>query len=151
MDRPPREPTRSLFSRHLLGLSVIQGLVSLTAVVAVYLWATAAGLTDGGVRALSFTTLMLANLALIFVNRSWTGPILRSARRHGPTNRPLWWVVLGTLLTLGLLLSFPATRALFQVELVSPAKLALAAAAGMSSVLWFELYKLVHRRRRRKG
>src|SRR5690606_31077726 len=80
MQRPPRGVGTPLFGRRLLGLSVAQGVVALAFVVAVYLWATWSGHAPASVRALTFTTLVFANLGLIFVNRSWVTMAFASGR-----------------------------------------------------------------------
>ena len=55
---------------------------------------------------MTFTTLIVANLGLILVNRSWTRTILGTLRAP---NAALWWVLGGaTLVVLALtLLGFP--------------------------------------------
>jgi hypothetical protein len=50
-------------------------------------------------RALSFTTLIIANLSLILTNRSWSRTILDSLRSP---NAALWWVLIGVVAFLGL-------------------------------------------------
>jgi Ca2+-transporting ATPase len=144
MDVPPRRPDEPLFSRRMLTVSLLQGVVVLAAVVIVYLWSVFAGLGDTGVRALTFTTLVVANLGLIFVNRSWTMTTLRGLKVR---NAALWWVTGGTLTVLTLLLAFGPPRTLFRFAALSPLQLAVAAGAGVLSVAWFEIWKVFTARR----
>ena len=65
-------------------------------------------------------TLVVANLALIFVNRSWSSLILATLKRPNPA---LWWVLGGALGFLGLVLYLPLLRALFHFEFLRPAEL----------------------------
>jgi hypothetical protein len=50
---------------------------------------------------------------------------------------------------LSLLLIFEPARGLFRFGSLAGGHLALAVAAGLASVVWFEVYKAVARRRRR--
>lgn len=146
MDRPPRDPREPLFGRRLVGLSLLQGVSVFAIVLAVYLIALALGRGDAEARALTFATLLFANLALIFANRSWTRTTLATLRTP---NRALWWVSGGALAFLGLILYVPPLRALFRMELLHADDVALCVGAGVLSVGWFEVLKLVAARRRR--
>ena len=88
----------------------------------------------------------VANLALIFANRSWSRTMLATLRSP---NAALWWVLGGAVTFLGLVLYFPWLRALFLFATLHPIDLAIALAAGSLSVLWFELVKEVNFRRGR--
>jgi Ca2+-transporting ATPase len=145
MDRPPRSVSDALFSRRMIGVSLSQGGFVLAAVFTVYLWAALSGQSAGAVRALSFATLVIGNLGLIFVNRSWTSSVVAGLRSG---NRALWYVTLGTLGAIALLFVVPAARELFEFDVVRPADVIVAAVAGAASVLWFEVYKMIRRRRR---
>ena len=147
MDRPPRGIDDPMFSRRMLSVSVIQGVFVLVAVLSVYLWAVFTGHPAGDVRALTFVTLVVGNLSLIFVNRSWTHTILGGLMSKNPA---LWWVTAGTVTMLALLLAFPGTRDLFQFAVLHPDDFAIALLAGIASVLWFEVYKMVVARRSRR-
>ena len=70
MSRPPRNPTTPLFGSRLLGLGFLQGASALLIVLAIYLSALWGWLDVSDATALSFTTLVVANLGLIFANRS---------------------------------------------------------------------------------
>ena len=70
-------------------------------VLAVFAIAFARGQGEDEARALTFTTLIVANLALILTNRSWTRTILTTLRTP---NRALWWVLGGATLFLTLVL-----------------------------------------------
>jgi magnesium-transporting ATPase (P-type) len=72
MKRPPRNPKGGLFNRRMIGLSLLQGFSVLAILVAVYAIALLRGNGEDDARALTFTTLIVANLGLILVNRSWS-------------------------------------------------------------------------------
>jgi Ca2+-transporting ATPase len=144
MDRPPRGVSEPLFSRRMLTVSLMQGVVVFAAVLVVYLWSVLTGMDDTAVRTLTFTTLVIANLGLIFANRSWTNTVLGGLRVR---NAALWWVTGGTLSVLTLLLAFGPSRDLFRFAPMSALHLAVSVAAGLVSVVWFEVWKVLVRRR----
>lgn len=78
MSRPPRDPSLPMFGSRLIGLGALQGLSSLFVVLAVYLSAFWGWLNSADAIALSFTTLVISNMSLILVNRSWTKPIWKT-------------------------------------------------------------------------
>jgi Ca2+-transporting ATPase len=138
MMRPPRRREARLFTRRTLALSLLQGAVVLAIVLTIYAGALLHGLGDAEVRTLTFTTIVIANLGLIFTNRSWSESVLASLQRP---NRALSWVTLGTLVCLALVLFIPALQDLFRFGPVPPLSLAVAAGAGVFSILWFEAFK----------
>ncbi|MBP2681807.1 MAG: cation transport ATPase, partial [Candidatus Krumholzibacteriota bacterium] len=146
MRRPPRNPKTPLFDRWTLLASVLQGLSVLVIVLAVYIIAGARGQGENGARALAFTTLIIANLALILTNRSWTRTILSTLRSP---NTALWFVLLGAAVFLGLVLYVPVLRDLFKFDVLHPVDLGICLIAGAVSVLWFEALKLFNRRKSR--
>lgn len=138
MNRPPRSTEEPLFDKKTIGISILQGIGVLLIVLSVFLWAFYGGKGEDTARALSFTTLIFANLALILSNRSWSMTIIETLRSP---NRALWWVVGGALVFLGLVLYFPPLQSLFQFGFLTPTDLLLCLVAGGSSVLWFEALK----------
>jgi Ca2+-transporting ATPase len=146
MTRPPRDPKRPLFGVRIVGLSLLQGIIVLVIILAVYGIALYRGRGESAARALVFTALVIANLGLIFTNRSWSRTILEMLRRPSPA---LWWVVGGALGFLGLVFYIPILRGLFHFSPLHPVDVAVAFAAGASSILWFEILKLFNGRRKR--
>lgn len=140
MNRPPRNATAPLFGKRLLGLGLLQGVSALLIVLAIYLSALWGWLKASDATALSFTTLVVANLGLIFANRSWTRTIWSTLRTP---NAALWWVIGGTTFFLGLALYVPFLRELFHFSTLHPDDLILCLAAGAASILWFEGLKVV--------
>jgi len=138
MNRPPRNPQEPLFGRRTVVLSLLQGLSVLGILLVVFSIALFRGQGEADARALTFTTLIVANLALIFTNRSWSRSI-RSTLRS--TNLALRWVFGGALVFLGLVLYIPFLRTLFHFSFLHPADLLICLGAGGVSVLWFEWLK----------
>lgn len=138
MSRPPRRPDAPLLSVRTLLLSLLQGATLFLAVAAVYAIALQQGRGADEVRALTFTTLVIGNLGLILVNRSWSSTLLASLRTP---NAALWWVMGGTLGFLAFVLYVPGLRELFSFTYLHLNDVLLAFAAGVTGIGWFELFK----------
>jgi Ca2+-transporting ATPase len=143
MRRPPRDPKAPLFHRQAVVLSLLQGLSVLVIVLAVFLYALYRQQGAAEARALTFTSLVIANLCLIFTNRSWSRVIVATLRTR---NVALWWVVGGALVVLGCVLYIPVLRHLFHFEFLHAGDLAICLGAGVVSILWFEALKLLRKR-----
>jgi Ca2+-transporting ATPase len=140
MKRPPRSTKRPLFSGRLIGWSLAQGTSVMLAAVAVAGWANANGLPAGQSRALTFAALIVGNLMLILVNRSWTRSALAVL---GQRNVAMWAVTGAALVFLASSLFLDPVSSLFRFEATPLARIGAAAAAGAASLLWFELLKVV--------
>ncbi len=138
MRRRPRDPAKPLFDRHMVGVGLLQGICVLAAVLAVFAIAIARHQGEGTVRALVFATLILCNLGLIWVNRSWTRTILETLKFR---NVALWLVTGGALTFLGLALSVPIVRELFRFASLGIRDAGLSIVAAVASIAWFELMK----------
>jgi len=80
-----------MFGRQVLSIAFFQGASVLLAVFVVYLWSILDGHDDGVVRSLTFATLVVGNLALILVNRSWHLSIVQSFKER--KNTTLYWIL----------------------------------------------------------
>ena len=145
MDRPPRNPHEPLFGSRIIILSLLQGLALLTVVSVVFASALYRGHSAADARALTFTTLIVANVALIITNCSWSRVFLETLRMP---NSAQWWVVGGATFFLGCALYAPFLRDLFHFEALHLIDLAICLIAGLASVLWFEWLKWRRNRRR---
>ena len=145
MSRPPRDPAEPLFSWKSVSLSVMQGLSVLLIVMVVFAIARWRGHAENDTRALTFTTLVIANLGLILTNRSWSRTILSMMKEP---NTALWWVVGAGIGFLGLVLYVPFLRHMFRFAGLHPIDLIICPLAGVVSIVWFEVLKLFSARRR---
>jgi Ca2+-transporting ATPase len=116
MSRPPRPTDAKIFDIGILSLALRQGLALLAIMVVIYVSAQYAGLASEQARALTFTAMIIGDIWLIFVNRSWALPLWQSVRQH---NASLWWVIAATLMTLGIGLFVPPVSALFHFGAVN--------------------------------
>lgn len=145
MKRSPRNPNEPLFGRRAVGLSLLQGASVLLIVLIVFIIAFYRGHGEQEARALTFTTLIIANLGLIFTNLSWSSTILKTLRKP---NAALWWVSGGAVVFLFLVLFVPFLSELFRFAQLHPIDLGICLAAGVVSILWFEGLKLIDGKRK---
>jgi P-type Ca2+ transporter type 2C len=138
MNRPPRDPKKTLFSRRSLLLSFVQGIFSLLVVTAVFKIALSQGQTEAGARTLAFITLVISNLCLILTNRSWARSIIATLFVF---NKALVWVTAGAVTFLCIVIYVPLLRNLFRFELMHLPDLLICLVAGVLSIVWFELVK----------
>jgi P-type Ca2+ transporter type 2C len=146
MNRPPRNAQQPLFNRRNIVLSLLQGASVLLIVLAVYVITLYRETGELEARAMAFTTLIIANLALILTNRSWSRTILETLRSPNAT---LGRVLAGALAFLGLVLYVPFLRELFHFNELHLDDLLITLVAGLISILWFEVFKLIRRKTRR--
>ncbi|MGB9902095.1 cation-translocating P-type ATPase [Methanothrix sp.] len=143
MSRPPMDPKAPLFSTSVIALGALQGISVLAVLSAIYLMST--GRDSNEARALIFTTLVLANLFLILINRSWSHTIIQSMRTR---NSALWMIFGGTALLLSIILYVPPLREMFHFGYLHSNDIMICLALASASVLWFEAWKLIFRRGR---
>jgi P-type Ca2+ transporter type 2C len=139
MTRPPRQPKEPLFSRRTILLALLQGMSALVVLVIVFAIAYYWGSGEPDARALTFTTLIVSNLAMILTNRSWSRPIHEMLRAP---NQALWWVIGSAIIFMGLVLYVPLLQHLFRFSLLHPEDLVISLTSGILSILWFEALKL---------
>ena len=144
MSRPPRRRGEPLFDRHTLGISLLQGAAVFAADSLVYLWALGRGWPDDAVRATAFAALVLSNIGLIVVNRSWHLPLWQVLRER--RNPMMKWILGSAALLLAVILWVGPARRAFHLGTVPPSGLAVAALAAFASVGWFEAHKWLTRR-----
>ena len=139
MQRPPRKASEQLFSRQTFIISLVQGLVVLLTALIVLGYYLKVGASAEVARAITFTTVVVSNVGLILVNRSWQHTIFATLRSP---NAALWWVTGGAFSFLLATLTLPFFREVFHFSSISPYQFVLSVLAGLSSVVWFELFKI---------
>ena len=144
MRRPPRNPDTPLFSGPLIGWGILQGGLAFVFVAAIFVMAHLRDMTEAEIRAVTFLSLVLTIVGLIFVNRSFSSSLVKAFRRP---NAALAWV-LGTVFSiLALSLYAPVVRELFQFGLLHFDDLMTTIAAGGGVLILLELLKPIWRQR----
>ena len=138
MSRPPRKINKAFFGSRKILISCLQGVWILIATLCVYFVTLKMGYEEGEVKAMTFATLIFANIATILTNRSWESSIFTILRT---SNKTVKWVIGGAVLFILLVLTVPFLQNLFQFEPVCAWKIALTFVIGMSTMTWFEIYK----------
>ncbi|RYF65454.1 MAG: cation-translocating P-type ATPase, partial [Cytophagaceae bacterium] len=139
MQQPPRLLTDTFLAGPELFRSIAQGIGITLAVLGTYYVTMQRGESVEVVRTLVFTTLVLSNILLTLVNRSFTLSVFQTI------HTPNWmlWLMLG--LTMGLLLAtlfIPSVQQLFGFAPVSATYFGWCALAALTGVGWIEGYKV---------
>ncbi len=138
MDRPPRDPTRPLLLPRRILWAVSQGLIVLAVLAGIFVTAAHRGMPTGGLRAMVFISLVLTNMGLILVNRSFKSS-LAHALLH--PNRSLWVLIGGVSILLAVVAFWHPAIALFQFDRLSGTSLGVCAVAGFCSFVALEALK----------
>lgn len=141
MERPPRNRNENIFGIKTVSMSVLQGVSVLIFVLGIFFFAIKTHRSEGEARAMFFTALITANLALILINRSWSRTVFSTFRRP---NAALWRVLAGAVVFLAFVLYLPFLRETFNFDKLSPVDLLICSGAGALSVSWFELLKIIN-------
>jgi P-type Ca2+ transporter type 2C len=140
MSRPPRDPESPLLSRPLLVTGFLQGVLAILAVSAIFLYATLQGLTAETVRSMGFLTLVCANYALIFANRSFSASPLAGLARPNPS---LWISVTAAAAGLSAIFLIPALASFLHLGPLRAGQTLLCMGAAMALLGALEGVKLL--------
>ncbi len=135
MRRPPRDPKHRLFTTRLLTRSLLQGAGAFAAAAVVFVVSQELGVMESDVRMLTFSTLILTNLALIFANRSFTRPVWRSWQAPNPALR---WLVAGAAVVLGTILYVTPVGDLFRMSRPHPTDAIVVFLATLGGMAWMD-------------
>ena len=142
MQRPPRPANEPIFGGGLLTNSLLQGLAAFAVAATIYAWALSKGLDENAMRALVFVSMVSGNIALVFSNRSLNAPWQGESSQRNPV---LWWIVLGGIVGLALVLSVPILRELFHFSGGAPHILGVGVLSAISVLLLSAVVKGVLR------
>jgi Ca2+-transporting ATPase len=142
MQRPPRDPNSPLLSRALIGWSVLQGVFAFLLVALIYIVALRRGMPEAEVRALTFVSLVLVNISLSLVNRSFGASLVAALCRPNPT---LWWMLGAAATLLAIVLTWLPARALFHFGPLHADDLAVCSAAAIVVLVLLDLLKALWR------
>jgi len=144
MARPPRSPDGALLGGALIGWAVLQGSMAFALVAAVYVSAMLLPVAAEDVRTLAFVSLVGSNIALIFVNRTFSSS-LRAAL--GRPNRALAWGLGIAATLLATIFAWPALRSFFELGPLRWRDLALCLGLAFGLLVLLEISKLAWRQR----
>ena len=139
MNRPPRKIDEPFFGRKKIMFSCFQGVGILIITLTIYFVGLHLGYKANEVRAMTFITLIVSNIAIILTNRSWTDNIFKII---ATPNKAVIWVVGGAIFFLTLILNIPFFLNLFQFQKITFINTVICSISGLTSIVWFEIYKM---------
>ena len=148
MDRPARPVSEALFSTPTIIWSLLQGGLVLGVVTTILFLAPGYGFDTDQVRALTFHSLVLCVVALIFVDRSISSSVITAIIRP---NRALAYVLPIIAVLLAVTVFWPPARGLFRFGALDPQWLVIPLGAGMAVMAILELLKSIWRAATRSG
>lgn len=113
MNRPPRKTNKSFFGFRNMAYSAFTGVLLFLVLLSVYFLTLNEGHTQGEVRAIAYSTLILGNIFLILTDLSKTRSFLSVFTER---NYPAVIILLIAFLILVAIITVPALRALFHFE-----------------------------------
>jgi Ca2+-transporting ATPase len=138
MQRPPRNPESPLLLPRRILWAALQGLIALAILAGVLINAARMGMPEPDLRALVFTSLVLINMGLILINRSFKSSLIRAFLRP---NRSLW-ILLGCVTAfLAIALFWRPAQTLFHFGQLHWDDLAVCLVAGFFSLVLLETIK----------
>lgn len=140
MRRPPRDPASPLLVPKRIWWAVMQGFISLMILAGILIGAMRMGLPEQDLHALVFTSLVLINMSLILVNRSFRSSLVRAFLRP---NRSLWILLSSVVVLLAIAIYWQPAQSLFHFGQLHWDDLAVCAAASLLSILLLEALKAI--------
>jgi Ca2+-transporting ATPase len=135
MQRPPRDPGSPLLLPKRIVWAALQGLIAFAILAGILISASQMGMPEPDLRALVFTSLVLINMGLILVNRSFNSSMVRAFLRP---NRSLWVLMGSVSAFLAIAVFWPPAQALFHFGRLHGDDLAVSGVAGLFSLLLLE-------------
>ncbi len=138
MQRPPRDPKTPLVVRKNVLWAVLQGLVVLSILAMILLTATRMKLSEIDSRTLVFTSLVMMDMGLILVNRSFSASLYSALIRP---NRSLWILLCSVSAVLATVVIWAPARQLFQFGQFHWHLFAISMAASLITLIVLEVIK----------
>lgn len=138
MRQKPRPFTTTFFNLKELTTSILQGLLITAGTLSAYQYAVYQGFSESLTRTLVFTVLVVANIFLTLVNRSFYYSIFTTLRYK---NNLVPIIISATIAILMALIYIRPLAQFFEFEQLTLTQLGISGSIGVVSVIWFELIK----------
>ena len=142
MIKKPRPFSTTFFNYKELTTSVIQGIMITVGALTAYQYSVSSGFSENTTRTMVFMVLIVANIFLTLVNRSFYYSIFTTLKYKNnlvPT-------IIGLTIILSLtLLYVPVLTRFFEFERLTIPQLGTTIVIGAISVLWYEIVKVIKR------
>jgi P-type Ca2+ transporter type 2C len=142
MLQKPKPLTTTFFSWKELSVSIIQGLVITAGALFAYQYSVNQGNDEAVTRAMTFTVLIVANIFLTLINRSFYYSILTTLKYK---NNLVLLIIFITVAIVSLLLFVRPLAAFFEFGTLNAPQVLICIGIGFLSVIWFEMVKLAKR------
>lgn len=140
MQRPPRKISSSFLSLKQLTISIIQGLMITAGCLGIGYYYILQGNDNTTIRTIIFTTLLLSNIFLTLVNRSFKYTVFKTITYK---NNLVLLIIGITLLFIGSFVYVPFVRDLFRLNILSPMVVISCVVVALASTLWIDVWKLL--------
>jgi Ca2+-transporting ATPase len=138
MHQKPRPRKQNMFSAKELLISFVQGFVIAAGILSVYFYFMKQNYDIRYVRTMVFTTLLLCNVFLTFVNRSFYETINRTILYK---NSLVPYVLLISIFFLGSIYFLKPLQSIFELTQISSVHYLVCLCTSLVCTGWFELYK----------
>ena len=146
MFKKPRPFSTTFFNYKELTTSVLQGLAITIGALVIYQYTVAVGFSENTTRTMVFMVLIVANIFLTLVNRSFYYSIFTTLKYKNN----LVPLIIGLTITLSIAMIYvPALARFFEFESLSIPQLGTTILTGAVSVLWYEFVKGVKRAKKK--
>lgn len=147
MIQKPKPLSITFFNWKELSISIVQGLAITAGTLSIYQISVLSGNNEAITRTMTFTVLIVSNIFLTLINRSFYYSIITTLRYK---NNMVLYIILLTVAMTALLIYFKPVTSFFEFQQLEFSQLALCIGVGFVSVIWFELVKLVKRMNSKK-
>ncbi|QED36583.1 cation-translocating P-type ATPase [Antarcticibacterium arcticum] len=145
MLKPPRAMDQTFLRWKELSVSVFQGLMITAVCLGIYQYSVLHMYSEDLTRTMVFSTLIVANIFLTLVNRSFYFSIWTTFKYK---NSLIWVIISVSFVILLFMVYNPGLGSFFKLEPMATNQLLIVLVAGFASVIWFEIYKAIIRRRK---
>lgn len=147
MLQQPKALTNTFFNWNELFISIIQGLMITVGTLAVYQIAVHNSYNLALTRTMVFTVLIVANIFLTLINRSFYYSLLSTLKYK---NNLVLLIISITISLLALILYVKPLSNFFEFETLTFPNLSICIGIGFISVIWFEVLKFIKRKKNKK-
>jgi Ca2+-transporting ATPase len=144
MSQKPKPFTTTFFNWKELSTSFLQGIIITIGTLSIYQYCIFNNYNEALTRTMVFTVLIVANIFLTLINRSFYYSMLATIKYKNPM---VALIILITIILLGLLLYVKPLTLFFEFEFLNTNQLAISISTGFASVAWYEIVKLFKRRK----
>ncbi len=144
MLQKPKALTTTFFNWKELSMSIVQGLAITAATLFVYQYAVANGYNEALTRTMTFSVLITANIFLTLINRSFYYSIFTTLKYK---NNMVLFIIFITIALVSLILYVKPLTNFFYFETLNLLQLLISIGIGFVSVIWFEVVKMIKRKK----